>query len=79
MGATMMLLFCKPVPIRGSGLKVADENTRRFLRGRSLNVEGAFQQFQEATEIRRAADAVKTYNMIDINDFEQTRNIVSIR
>jgi hypothetical protein len=48
----------------------------RFLRGKSLNIDEALQQFQEALAIRKAVNAVSSYENIDVGEFEETRSLV---
>lgn len=49
---------------------------RRFLRARKFDVEGAYAQFREASELRRANDVVSAYDGIEVEEFEEARKLV---
>jgi hypothetical protein len=48
----------------------------RFLRGKSLNIDEALQQFQDALAIRDSVNAISSYDNIDVGEFEETRSLV---
>ncbi|KAI1817997.1 CRAL/TRIO domain-containing protein [Poronia punctata] len=55
---------------------LADEATLlRFLRGRSFDVAGSFNQFKEARAMRDTFDANAAYDRIDIAEFERLRGV----
>ncbi|KAI5458849.1 CRAL-TRIO domain-containing protein [Mariannaea sp. PMI_226] len=47
----------------------------RFLRARSFDVNGAYEQFKEALALRKSVGAIITYETIDIDEFEMARNL----
>ncbi|KAG2026227.1 hypothetical protein GB937_001734 [Aspergillus fischeri] len=55
---------------------VADETTlRRFLQARRMDLPSALGQFEEATQFRREKDALRVYDRISVDDFENTRKL----
>jgi hypothetical protein len=52
------------------------EPSRRFLQARRMDPSSALCQFEEATEFRREKDALRLYDSISVDDFEDTRKLV---
>lgn len=52
--------------------------TRRFLLARRFDPDDALKQFQEACKFREEKDILRLYDLVDIADFEEARQIVSI-
>ncbi|KAF2754596.1 CRAL/TRIO domain-containing protein [Pseudovirgaria hyperparasitica] len=52
-----------------------DVTLLRFLRARKLDVEGAYTQFKDAVAVRRAVGMEDMYDNIDIDEFEETRQL----
>lgn len=50
---------------------------RRFLIARRYDQDAALEQFREATQFRSDKDVVRLYDVIEVADFEQTRQFVS--
>jgi hypothetical protein len=51
---------------------------RRFLRARVFDPEGAYKQFSETEEWRKENCLEEYYDVIDVEEFETTRVLVSI-
>ncbi|KAF7164835.1 hypothetical protein CNMCM5623_009262 [Aspergillus felis] len=55
---------------------VADETTLlRFLQAKRMDLSSALSQFEEATQFRREKDALRVYDWISVDDFEDTRRL----
>ncbi|EFY94616.1 CRAL/TRIO domain protein [Metarhizium robertsii] len=55
---------------------LTDEHTLlRFLRGKSFDVDRAYEQLKEALAIRQSAGVIATYDTIDLSDFEEKRKL----
>lgn len=54
------------------------DRTRRFLIARRFDPDGALKQFQEAYEFREEKHILRLYDLVDIANFEQARQIVSV-
>ncbi|KAF7162403.1 hypothetical protein CNMCM6106_009377 [Aspergillus hiratsukae] len=55
---------------------VADKTTLlRFLQARRMDPSSALCQFEEATQFRREKDALRLYDSISVDDFEDTRKL----
>lgn len=52
------------------------EPNRRFLQARRMDLSSALCQFEEATQFRREKDALRVYDRITVDDFEDTRKLV---
>lgn len=57
-------------------MSVADP-VRRFLAARRFDPDGALKQFQEASKFREEKHITRLYDMVNIADFEQARQLVS--
>ncbi|KAI9155011.1 SEC14 cytosolic factor [Paramyrothecium foliicola] len=58
----------------GCGLN-DDAALLRFLIGRSFDVNGALKQYEATSDIRTSIDAGKSYDDIEISEFEDTRHL----
>ncbi|KAK8927867.1 Phosphatidylinositol/phosphatidylcholine transfer protein SFH11 [Metarhizium anisopliae] len=55
---------------------LTDQHTLlRFLRGKSFDVDRAYEQLKEALAIRQSAGVIATYDTIDLGDFEEKRKL----
>lgn len=72
-------LLCVALCMRNSVLfSVGADPTRRFLVARQFDPDGALKQFQEACEFREKKHILRLYDSVDISDFEQARQFVSM-
>lgn len=55
-----------------------EETLLRFLRARNFVPSAAFQQFKDTEEWRKEQDIEKWYDTIDVDEYEETRLLVSI-
>ncbi|GIJ85039.1 hypothetical protein Asppvi_003894 [Aspergillus pseudoviridinutans] len=56
---------------------VADETTLlRFLQAKRMDLSSALCQFEEAAHFRREKDALRVYDWISVDDFEDTRRLI---
>lgn len=75
MGSMTRQLSCEePAPIR-LGQRI--DTIRRFLQACKMNHTDALEQFQKATKFHTEKKAIPLYDLISVDDYEDTRKLVS--
>lgn len=70
-------LFCEDPSSAPDTVGQSIDTSRRFLQARKMNNADALEQFQKATKFHADKKALPLYDLISIDDYEDTRKLVS--
>ena len=71
------LPFCEDPASAPNAVGQSIDTSRRFLQARRMNHAEALEQFQKATEFHTDRKALHLYDLISVDDYEDTRKLVS--
>lgn len=77
MGSMIRQLFCEDPASTPNTAGQSIDTSRRFLQARKMNHADALEQFQKATKFHTDKKAHPLYDLISVDDYEDTRKLVS--